>query len=545
MTMKPKVNRYNVAGTPKPEGAEAPKPAQQGTPNPAPQRTPRPPHVAKSSQPAQPSGGVSELQAIQNEGLTGRQLRMARRVAQKNGIEANSDYEAVLLLRKMGINPFERTGGLEQPTSQPQGAPGQPPQGQAMAKIDPVQLPQKVPDPDSNLPAPQMEKSPADQRAQEIYKVQRDLARRRRKRQILLLTRLAFFVFIPTLLAGYYFYNIATPLYSTKTAFEIIKADGGVGGGSPAGGLLSGTSFATSQDSIIVQNFLESKEAMLRLNEDVGFVDHFSQDNIDPLRRIPKDATNEQAYKVYKRNVILGFDPTEGVIKMEVISADHQKSAKFSRALIHYAEERVDSLSIRKRENQLTDAKRGYQDSLDERKKAQRALIELQQSTILDPEAVVASIRTQISALDQQLTDKKIELASQMTNLRPNKAKVDGIKADIKLLEDAVKELDTRMNKPVVGDLNLAQLTTEIEAARADLAMRDLMVQSALENLRSTEAEVSAQTRYLETSVVPIAAQDPSYPRKFENTLLAFLVFSGIYLIASITASILREQVTS
>lgn len=335
-----------------------------------------------------------------------------------------------------------------------------------MAKIDPVQLPQKVPNPDGNLPAHPMEKSPAELRAQEIYKVQRDLARRRRKRQILLITRLAFFVFIPTLIAGYYFYNIATPLYSTKTAFEIIKADGAGGASSPAGGLLSGTSFATSQDSIIVQNFFESKEAMLRLNEDVGFVEHFSQDSIDPLRRIPKDASNEQAYKVYMRNVILGFDQTEGVIKMEVISADPEKSAEFSRALIGYVEERVDSLSIRKRENKLADAKRGYQDSLNERKKAQRALIELQQSTILDPEAVVASIRTQISALDQQLTDKKIELASQMTNLRPNKAKVDGIKADIKLLEDAVKELDERMSQPVVGELNLAQLTTEIEAAR-------------------------------------------------------------------------------
>jgi capsular polysaccharide transport system permease protein len=42
-----------------------------------------------------------------------------------------------------------------------------------------------------------------------------------------------------------------------------------------------------------------------------------------------------------------------------------------------------------------------------------------------------------------------------------------------------------------------------------------------------------------------VASQEPSYPRKFENTVLAFLIFSGIYLMISLTASILREQVSS
>ena len=41
----------------------------------------------------------------------------------------------------------------------------------------------------------------------------------------------------------------------------------------------------------------------------------------------------------------------------------------------------------------------------------------------------------------------------------------------------------------------------------------------------------------------PVRPEDPSYPRKFENTLLSFLIFGGVYLIMSLTASILREQV--
>ncbi|MEO0773503.1 MAG: capsule biosynthesis protein, partial [Pseudomonadota bacterium] len=69
--------------------------------------------------------------------------------------------------------------------------------------------------------------------------------------------------------------------------------------------------------------------------------------------------------------------------------------------------------------------------------------------------------------------------------------------------------------------------------------------QSALETKRQTEIEANKQVRYLTVSVNPIESQDPSYPRKFENTLLAFLIFAGIYLMISLTASILREQVSS
>ena len=51
--------------------------------------------------------------------------------------------------------------------------------------------------------------------------------------------------------------------------------------------------------------------------------------------------------------------------------------------------------------------------------------------------------------------------------------------------------------------------------------------------------------RYLSVGVSPIAPDEPTYPRAFENTILAFLIFAGIYLMISLTASILREQVSS
>ncbi|MCR9113424.1 MAG: capsule biosynthesis protein, partial [Rhodobacteraceae bacterium] len=92
---------------------------------------------------------------------------------------------------------------------------------------------------------------------------------------------------------------------------------------------------------------------------------------------------------------------------------------------------------------------------------------------------------------------------------------------------------------------SLASQAAEIQMAQADLATSDMVLQAALETKRQSEIEANKQVRYLTVSVKPVASQDPSYPKAFENTLLAFLIFAGIYLMLSLTASVLKEQVSA
>ena len=525
------------ADTPRPPRPEVPKVAEQRS---APERavqaakppsTATAPKAAPESQPAEE--GSTDLDTIKREGLTGRQLRMARRVAQKNNLPATSDFDAVRLLRERGIDPFARSNMLELVV--PKG--GEEGQGSG-----PVHLPQTIPSRRETLPSPEL--SPTQRREQEIGAIQRDIMMRRRRKMMLLMARLAFFVLLPTFVAGWYFYRVATPMYSTKSEFLILQADNV--GGSGLGGLLSGTQFATSQDSIATQSFLQSKDAMLRLDRDVGFKSHFSQSWVDPIQRLGEDASNEEAYKTYQKNVQIGYDPTEGVIRMEVIAASPEIASEFSRRLISYAEDRVNHLSQQKRGDQMRDAMQGFELAQDERRNAQQALVELQQQgALLDPEAVIATLRTQISNVEVQLQEKELQLAALLDNLRPNQARVDGTRADVERLKNLLGDLNARMLDVSKGENSLAEMTVRIEMARADLATRDLMLQSALQQVEQTRMEANRQVRYLTTSVEPVESQEPSYPRKFENTILAFLIFSGIYLMLSLTASILREQVTS
>ncbi|MGR3528160.1 MAG: capsule biosynthesis protein, partial [Sulfitobacter sp.] len=534
MTTKPKARKFRIrrnapvasqpaqpaaAATPAdPQGAAA-RPAAQPSrpravadaPRPAPS-SPRNTGPVRSGEVASASEVSSEqdMDAIRREGLTGRQLRMARRVAQKHGLAPTSDFDAVRLLRAEGIDPFQRSNMLELVVPQEKGS------GSTALTKGRIQLPQTVPSGGGNLPSTEV--NPMDRRMREIADIQRDITKRRRRKMALLMVRLAFFVGLPTVMGGYYFNSIATPMYATDSQFLIIQNEG-TGGLGPLGGLLP-TQFANSADSIATQSYLQSKDAMLRLDKDVGFISHFSDPKIDPIQRLDVGASNEAAYKFYKKNVKIGYDPTEGMIRMEVIAADPQTATQFSEHLLTYAEERVNALSQQKREDGMRDAREAYEQTVKKRRDAQEALIKLQVENGVDPEAVIASIRAQISNYETLLLEKELELAALMDNPRPNRAKVDGVQGDVRRISNQLDRLNERMNSATAGSNSLAQQAVSLQLAQADLAAADMALQASQTQMEQARTEANRQVRYLTVAVRPVPSQAPSYPRKFENTIL-------------------------
>lgn len=537
---------------PAPPAAEA-QPAPQPAPAPLAQPRPEPEHTADLEGPASIN---AEIEAIRAEQLTGRQLRLAQRVAQKNGIRATTGLEAVRLLRRQGIDPFKletmldiaeadaEDGGAE---SEAAGAP----QSRALTTTAPPRLPETRREGGKpGQPQAQPKRAPlpsAEARAAEIKRIQRDIARRRRRRLVLLGARLGVFVWLPTLIAAWYFFAVATPLYATNTEFVIQQADSSTAAPVPGlGAMLAGAGVATLQDSTTVQSFLQSRVAMRRLDAEHGFIAYWQNPRIDALRRLAPDATQEAAYRLFRRMVSVSFDPTEGIIRMEVAAADPATSERFARALVAYAEEQVDSLTQRLRENQMRDAITAVEQAEARAREAQMRVLELQERfQVLSSEVEVSILTQQITTLEGQLNQERLSLSDLRANPRPNAARLAQTERRIAALEDQIATLRATLTTGGVDGASLARVQRELVMGEADVATRQLLLQQSMAQLESARLEANRQVRYLSMGVSPVAADEPAYPRKWANTALAFLAFAGIYLMLSMTASILREQVTA
>jgi capsular polysaccharide transport system permease protein len=115
----------------------------------------------------------------------------------------------------------------------------------------------------------------------------------------------------------------------------------------------------------------------------------------------------------------------------------------------------------------------------------------------------------------------------------------------IATLEDEIASLRSRMTEGGADGTSLAQVQGELLVAQADLQTRQLILAQALQSMETSRVEANRQTRYLSVSVSPIPPDEPAYPRAFENTLVTMLILLGIYLMVSMTAAILRDQVSA
>lgn len=496
--------------------------------------------TAKPAAPNPAPNPAAEIAAIKAEGLTGRQLRMARNLAQKHELPATSDYDAVRLLRHAGIDPFQTNSILEMVSNAARTTALVPSQSRDLALSKGPQLPQTL------QPMPSVEDRVAEAHIAEVRRIQQEIVARRRKKSMLLASRMGVFVLLPTILAGFYFYNIATPFYSTKTEFVIQSAEPAGAGGSGLGSLMKGSPLANATDSITVQGYLQSQDAMERLNADNGWREHYSNSNIDALQRLSPTASNTSAYKTYRRNVKISFDPTEGIIKMEVIAADPNVGVDISKSLIKYAEEQVDQMTMRVRNDQMAGAQESYLEAEKALATANEKVVYLQEKNkVLSSELEVGLISSQIGILDGQLTQDKLSLAQMESNASPNLSRMEPIKRRIIALEAQIAELRKKLTEDGADGQSIARVQGELLVAHADVETRRLLLAQSLQAKEAARTNANRQTRYLSMSVNPIAADEPAYPRAFENTLVVALIFAGLYLMLSMTAAILKEQITA
>jgi capsular polysaccharide transport system permease protein len=221
-------------------------------------------------------------------------------------------------------------------------------------------------------------------------------------------------------------------------------------------------------------------------------------------------------------------------------------SAEFSNALIGYAEEQVDHLTQRMRDNQMEGALTAFETAEAAMLAAQRKVVELQEkSKILSSEVEVSLITAQITQLETQLSTDKLSLAQMESNVRPNTARMDPVKRRIATLEAEIAKLRASLTEGQNGGQSLAQVQSELLVAQADVQTRQMLLAQSLQAMELARTEANRQVRYLSVSVSPIPPDEAAYPRAFENTMVALLVLAGIYLMISMTAAILREQVSA
>ncbi|MFW6067628.1 MAG: hypothetical protein ACOC97_04760 [Myxococcota bacterium] len=365
----------------------------------------------------------------------------------------------------------------------------------------------------------------------------RDL-RRQRARQLAL--RLALAVGLPTLLATAYYGFADTREYESVTAFTIQSADGST----PASLELLFASVGNGSaglDARIVQEYILSRDMLTLLSEEHGFVEHYSQDHVDWLSRLPADAPFEDRYDYFLDQVEAEFQTETGAVVVSVRAFSAEKANELGAAILKASERMVNRMMTEARQDRIDLARREVQTVEERLTAARRRLQELQADRDeLDPRASAQAILQVKSSLEGELAEARAELNALQANLQPTAPELVAQKQRVAALQSQVAGQQRRLASRDENGLN-ADIAA-LEPALVEKEIAEQAYQSALKSLEMARLEADRQHRYLVTIAAPSQPDSPTHPDVFLAVLTVLVGTFALFGIGSLLLASVREH---
>lgn len=169
------------------------------------------------------------------------------------------------------------------------------------------------------------------------------------------------FVMLPTVIVAAYYYIFASDQYESGADFVIRKAESGSRNMGGLGQILGFSLGASSiqNDAAIVQEYLQSHDAVAKLRAEDQLVERFTRTDIDPLSKLRFDTPRpETLLKYYRKQVTVTQDPETGITHLRVRAFSPADAHVITSKLLALGEARINQLNERTYRNQISDARR-------------------------------------------------------------------------------------------------------------------------------------------------------------------------------------------
>ena len=319
---------------------------------------------------------------------------------------------------------------------------------------------------------------------------------------------------LPTLLAGVYYFAIASDLYLSEVKFLVrgpAKQQN-----NPISAMLSSSAVAgVSEDTHAVHEYLMSRDAVRRLEREDDLRMLLTRPEGDFVSRFPgllfwrRDF--EALFRAYSRFVTVEIDSMSGVSTLQVKAYRPEDAQRIAQALLGFSEQLVNTLNERARHDALSVFQREV-DSMEQR----IANIQVQltayriKEKMLDPKSAATGPVELVAQINTQLATAKGQLAEVLKN-SPNSPQIPLLRTRIAALEKLV--VDERAK--ITGDNNsVASALTEYERLDVQRQLAEKQLGSAFASLEAARLEAQRQQLYLETIAQPNLADYPLFPRR-------------------------------
>jgi capsular polysaccharide transport system permease protein len=359
-----------------------------------------------------------------------------------------------------------------------------------------------------------------------------------------LLVSFLLLVLAPVGAASVYLYESALDQYASSVAFTVRREE------QPSAvdilGGLSNLSTASSSDSDILYEFIQSHELVTKIDDKLDLRGLYSADHAsDPVFALKPDASIEELLGYWRRMVRISYAPGTGLIDVEVLSFDADTSRRIAQNIFAESTLMINELSAIAREDAMRYAREELNDALQQLSKARQALTAFRsRNQIVNPDADIQVQMGLLGSLQQMLGSELIDYDLLRHNARENDPRVVQSERRIEAIRSRIRaerlKFGNDSDDTVTEDY--ADVVAEFERLIVERQFAESKYTSALSNFDSARANAQRQSRYLAAYVQPTLAESPEYPRRGLILGLCALVLFGSWCIMVLIYYSLRDR---
>ncbi|MDR6714696.1 capsular polysaccharide transport system permease protein [Pseudomonas hunanensis] len=347
-------------------------------------------------------------------------------------------------------------------------------------------------------------------------------------------------VFIPMALAAVYYFFFAMDRY-VSSAQVVVRQDGNNSAAQVPGiaTLLSGTNPVSREETLYLREYIASTEMMLLLEDQVHWIEQFSEQRKDVFFWLDEKSQREDLLKYYQRMVVAHFDETTGLLRVEVQAFSPELSEQMLRAILQASEHFVNEVTHRIAREQMKFAQTELETARKTYAKHKTELLDFQNDNkVLDGgisaqnrATIIAELEGQYTREQALLTEISFKLRADAPQVRQQRQKVEAI------TQQLAKEKRTLVSSPKGSQLNV--IASRYQQLMLDAGIAEASYKTAVAALDNARIETSKKIRTLVTVVSPNTPQLAVYPERWYNLatiLLGLLMLYGItrFVLASI-----------
>ena len=411
----------------------------------------------------------------------------------------------------------------------------------------------ETPDPAEMIPA--ADPVETDKVVHFIQRLQQEAAEKVVSKRPIWLISALICILVPTLIAGGYYFLIASDRYVSEARFAVRSNDSGA---ADVLGMITGMPKSTVvSDSYIVSDYIISREMVEQLEHRLPFRQMFATDKADFLSRLNPLVPIEQLVDYWTRRVEVYYDSTKDTIAVQVTAFSGQDAQRIATEIVDVVRSLVNDLSAQSRRDAVRFAAGEVaRAELRVRGAREDMLAFRTQHNDFDPAqtataalGLVAQLQTERAQLNSQLSAVSGYLAANAPSVQMLKAKIKATDDEVARIQGKIASSPDTSGKPAgaaapdaaKGGM-LAGEVAKYEELTLSQEFATKAYEAALASLERARADSDRTQSYLAIYMNPSVPQYSLYPRRVLDVFVVFLLASVLWAIGSLGVMTVRDH---